>query len=862
MASNSVNFTININGQAATTINGITKSMSQLQATADGTIKTLKSVTESLLKFNMLSSAVQNVAQAFSSMVSPGIVLDKNMHDLSAITNIVGDDLKRIEEYARGSAKTFGGTASDSVESYKLLLSQLTPEIAQVPEALKAMGDSVSVLSKTMNGDVVAATEVLTTAMNQYNVSLDDPIKASESMAKMMNVMAAAANEGSAELPQIKEALQNSGMAASAAKVSFEELNAAIQVLDKAGKKGAEGGVAIRNVLATLSQGRFLPKDMQEELKAAGVNVDVLTDKSLSMTDRLRSLKSVMNDTALITKLFGKGNNNAALAVLNNLEEIDRITVAVTGTNVAFEQAQIVMQSYEERQKRVKAKFDDLKISIFQATGDLSLWMTTAMEALTPLAGMSPMLALLGSAFKSTGKAAINFSAKIKAAGGVGKLFNRVLHTTSVQLQLLKQGFLRVTKSIYKYIADLAKALVSTVFSTTAISSAWATMTGVIQVCCKAIGSAIKKIPIIGWIAAIISLVIVTIQKFEEWGAALDLVLGGGIPIIGIFMSIYRNWQNIVQGFKDGGIAGAFKQIAKAVVEAWTYAINQIFEILSSKFPTLAKFFAKIYAAWQVVKYWAGVVWKLIEVHCYVAGKIITFIWNGVKAVWNFCKGFYLWIWSGIKAIFNAIVGAFKWCLNVVKSIFNWLVGLFESFWNWIVGIFEKIGINLREKLQPVLDFFGDLWNTVVAVFDKIMAYAGKLFNPIIKLWNAIRGDSVEIYQAGLATGTAKYGTNNSTDKGKEKSLVETLKETLAGIMGGDDSSLAGFVNAGLGGSATESKIGQAASGGNSLSINFRNMIENQYFEGGVTENKQAMSYSLKEILNQVVLTGIATARQ
>ena len=35
-------------------------------------------------------------------------------------------------------------------------------------------------------------------------------------------------------------------MAAKGAGVSFEETNAAIQVLDKAGKKGAEGGVALR----------------------------------------------------------------------------------------------------------------------------------------------------------------------------------------------------------------------------------------------------------------------------------------------------------------------------------------------------------------------------------------------------------------------------------------------------------------------------------------------------------------------------------------------------------------------------------------------------------------------------------------
>lgn len=89
-------------------------------------------------------------------------------------------------------------------------------------------------------------------------------------MAQMMNVMAAAGQAGSAELPTIKVALEQCGMAAKAAGVSFEETNAAIQVLDKAGKKGAEGGVALRNVMSILATGRFLPKDVQEELTAAG----------------------------------------------------------------------------------------------------------------------------------------------------------------------------------------------------------------------------------------------------------------------------------------------------------------------------------------------------------------------------------------------------------------------------------------------------------------------------------------------------------------------------------------------------------------------------------------------------------------
>lgn len=334
-------------------------------------VKTLNNINERV-KTIQLSSFIQNIqatADGLDSVSDPGLKLNASLADLSAITDVTGPKLKEIERYARQSAKTFGGDAADGVESYKLILSQLTPEIAQVPEALQGMGNHVKTLSETMAGDTVAATEVLTTAMNQYGVSLDDPVQASKEMEIMMNIMAAAAKEGSAELPQQKAALEQSGMAAKAANVQFAETAAAIQVLDKAGKKGSEGGVALRNTLAVLSQGRFLPKDVQKELQAAGIDIGTLTDKSLTLADRLKPLRGVMNDSALITKLFGKENSNAALALIQGIDEQERLTQAVTGTNTAHEQAAIVMESRAEKNARLKARIDDFKISLFNVTG-------------------------------------------------------------------------------------------------------------------------------------------------------------------------------------------------------------------------------------------------------------------------------------------------------------------------------------------------------------------------------------------------------------------------------------------------------------------------------------------------------------
>ncbi len=362
----SIQYNLNFSTNAGNIFVDINEGFNGVQKSVEKTTKSFGDCFKSLLSFSLALDGVNQLKDSLDGLIAPGIALNTQMHDLSAITGQVGEGLKKIELNARASAKVFGTDATQNIESYKLLLSQLSPEIAKNDTALKMMGDNVNYLSKTMNNDTVAATEVLTTAMNQYGVSLDDPIQAGKQMTEMMNTMSAGAKEGSAEMPQIKAALEQSGMAAKAANVSFEELNAGIQILDKAGKKGSEGGVALRNTLATLSQGRFLPKEVKKELTDAGVSLQKLSDTTVPLTTRLRALLPIQNDAALLTKLFGKENSNAALALLNGVDAMDELTVAVTGTNTAIDQAKTVMGSYQEGMKRSMAVINDYKISFFQ----------------------------------------------------------------------------------------------------------------------------------------------------------------------------------------------------------------------------------------------------------------------------------------------------------------------------------------------------------------------------------------------------------------------------------------------------------------------------------------------------------------
>lgn len=537
---NQILLQININGNANEVVAQLTQNIKGLKVTTNNSIRNMIGSFGSLsLAVNQSLKVVEGVVKAMQSINEPAKAFDSSLKELSAITGVAGEGLEEIGDMAKDVSKRFGTDAAQGVESFKLLLSQLSPELAKTPEVMKKMSENVATLSKTMGGDTTAAAQVLTTAMNQYGVSMEDPIEAEREMARMMNVMAAAAKEGSAELPQIQEALKQSGMAAKSAGVSFEETNAAIQVLDKAGRKGAEGGVALRNVMSTLAQGRFLPKDVQEELRRAGINVNVLTDNSRSLKDRLEVLKPVLQDQALLSKLFGRENAASAMALIGNTQALEAYTKAVTGTNTATEQAVTIMQSYEERHNRLQAQIEALKIKIFDISGGISMYVQTIGEMIIPLGQLYPVIQLLSASFKG-----------------------------------LRAGIMLIGPAFK-------------VMSAGAVSA------------CRSIGVAIMNIPVIGWIAALVAALVAAFAYFWNTSAKFRAVVKGSWAYVvsitkeawGVLKKIFGALADMIKaavkldfkGVKEAakGFTNVFKDFGKQSAQAYNDAYNE--EMAKSK---------------------------------------------------------------------------------------------------------------------------------------------------------------------------------------------------------------------------------------------------------------------------------------
>ena len=641
--SKNLNYTINFNTNANTAFVGANQQIEQIIASTQNMTYNFGESWKKLLSVNQALEGVRNLKSILDEAIQPGIALNTSLTDLSAITGLTGRALDGVSEAARASARAFGTDAAQNVESYKLLLSQLSPDIAKNSVALKLMGDHVNILSKTMGGNTVAATEVLTTAMNQYGVSLDNPMQASKTMADMMNVMAAAAKEGSAELPQIKSALEQVGMVAKTTGVTFSETNAAIQVLDKAGKKGAEGGVALRNALSTLSEGRFLPKQTKAELEAAGVSIAQIGDKSIPLSSRLNALKPIINDTALITKLFGKENAAAAIALVNGSESIDDYNSKLQGTNTAVDQAKVVMGSYAEEIKRKAAFWDNLKIGLFNSTHLAIPGIQRLLMSLVAVgqgaSGINSMITFV-KAFRKENNAATQATDKLTSS----------VKRNTIQTKLFSiwQGVASVSSKIF------AKAIKG-------VRNAFFWATGAV----RTFSIAVASIPVIGWIA--IAVTAITAAVMYLWDNC-------------------RKFREVVYGIWEV-CKLVFRKIAAVVTGLWTNTIKPVFSSTGSFVSGIFTWIGdKANAVWTSMITGIQTAWLSIS-------NFFTGLWQGFK---NMFSGFVNFIDAWI---IQPIAGAFSGLWTTISKFF-------KQIWTGIKELFEPI-MELWQKLVPEDAFAG-----------------------------------------------------------------------------------------------------------------------------------------------------------
>lgn len=348
-------------------IASMTKRMDGLEkkshSASKGITAGFKSALPDLTKFGIAAGAATAAMSLLSSAFNMVLAKEDQLADLSAITGITGKELVALGDSATELSNKFGTSVVENIEAFKGVVSRLGPSFGASAEAMKIMAEDINVLSKASGLTATQAMDALTTAMLQYGVSLDNPVEAANKATEMMNIMAAGAKEGAAEIPQLAASLEQVGSTAKSLNIDFDETVASLEILATKGKYGSEAGVGLRNVLVSLSKPS---KDAAEKLQAMGLSAEefnkILVEKGVAvafgmLNEKIQALPDLAERAATKVLLFGKENLSAADAVMSGAEAISDMTGKLNGTNTAFDQANIKMATTSEVIKRTSTEF-------------------------------------------------------------------------------------------------------------------------------------------------------------------------------------------------------------------------------------------------------------------------------------------------------------------------------------------------------------------------------------------------------------------------------------------------------------------------------------------------------------------------
>jgi TP901 family phage tail tape measure protein len=82
-------------------------------------------------------------------------------------------------------------------------------------------------------------------------------------------------------------------------------------------------------------------------------------------------------------------------------------------------------------------------------------------------------------------------------------------------------------------------------------------------------------------IAALVALVVIAIKKYNEWGAAVLMLIGPLGWVINLIQSFRRNWDMVTKAFSEGGILEGLKAIGAVFLDSLLYPMQQLLELVA-----------------------------------------------------------------------------------------------------------------------------------------------------------------------------------------------------------------------------------------------------------------------------------------
>lgn len=330
------------------------------------------SMTNMASKFNkyigVVASGLATVAAAFYGMKKLSDTaneFESRLDNLSALTGLEGEQLRWLgEEAKKTSVKVTDGnvrikqSADDIVDAYTKVGSQ-RPELLKNKEALAGVTEDAIILSEAAKSDLEPAVKGLTTTMNQFNAPASDS-------RRIINAMAAGSKEGAADIPYLTQAIEKSGTTMHLMNLSLEQNIGLIEAIAPNYAKAEEAGNSLDKVFLKLKQKQIGYVNGTFDLDAA-----------------LEELANRYKNGESAASLFGVEHAKMGELLVANRDAVDKYTKAVTGTNIAIEQAAKNTNNAQAMEAQARNEF---RLSAIELGKNLSPAITKAYQMAGKLA--------------------------------------------------------------------------------------------------------------------------------------------------------------------------------------------------------------------------------------------------------------------------------------------------------------------------------------------------------------------------------------------------------------------------------------------------------------------------------------------
>jgi TP901 family phage tail tape measure protein len=265
--------------------------------------------------------------------------LEESQAGLKALTGLDDENITWLTEQAKTLSTTMTKeglrvrqSAAEILDAF-MLVGSAKPELLGDKEALKAVTEEAMRLQAAAKDITLnEAVDSLTLSLNQYGAAADQA-------GRFTNVLAAGSQAGSANIASQAKAIRNAGTAAASANVPIEQTVALIETLAYRGIKDEVAGTGLKKFFLVLQTG-----------------ADETNPKIVGLDKALENLKNKNMDAGAIKKMFGEEGYNTASVILQNTEMVKDFTAAVTGTNVAYEQAAINSDTAQAKLEQARNK--------------------------------------------------------------------------------------------------------------------------------------------------------------------------------------------------------------------------------------------------------------------------------------------------------------------------------------------------------------------------------------------------------------------------------------------------------------------------------------------------------------------------